>query len=543
MLSHPFYPGAVIVVYLRDSGHEKQELSIPQQEKEVLKWALENDLTILRIYKDSRTATEADRRLGFQELIHDLRNGLQVAGLLIWKFSRFARNIDDAQFFKADLRRRGYEIHSLKDNIPSGPEGRLFESALDWANQRHIEDMREDIRRALHQNAELYGAVPGTPPKGLKREPLTISHHRDGKPRIVSRWVPDPDLIPRIRQAFDLKLSGATGHQILAETRLFTSITSLKTFFVNKIYIGILEYADLVIENYCEPLVDPKIFAAVQELIKNETGNTTTVLSHPRRKAPPDEYLLSGLLYCAYCSAPLNINHTRRGGKIVWTGYTCGNVKRNGTCHAPSLPRQALEDAVLEKIQTTILDPDILTAIQTTAARRTANHQAETQTALTTTKAELAETRRQLTNITNAIKATGHSTTLLKSLAELEKQETTIEQTIIELTEKQSRLPPQLDPTRLNETTQRIKNQLQSGNQALIRRTLQGLIARITVERDGDKILGRIAFYHPAQKKSTPKRGSLTTLRPSAGASPHSQTDIFTIPLEIHLKYKIKPRP
>lgn len=176
-----------------------------------------------------------------------------------------------------------------------------------------------------------------------------------------------------------------------------------------------------------------------------------------------------------------------------------------------------------------------------TANQQTTNHQAETKTKLTTTKAELAETRRQLTNVTHAIAATGHSPALLKTLTELEKQETAIEQTLQTLTENLTHIPPQLDQARLNETTRRLKQQLESGNQALIRRTLQGLISRITVERDGKTILGLIQFYHPAQKKSPSKRGDLTTLRDPAGASPHSQT--FSIPFEAILKYKTKTRP
>ncbi len=37
--------------------------------------------------------------------------------------------IDDAQFHKADLRCRGYVIHSLHDTIPDGLEGLLLEVA------------------------------------------------------------------------------------------------------------------------------------------------------------------------------------------------------------------------------------------------------------------------------------------------------------------------------------------------------------------------------------------------------------------------------
>ena len=38
-------------------------------------------------------------------------------GLVVWKMSRFAREILDAQFFRADLRRRGYKVISVNDPV------------------------------------------------------------------------------------------------------------------------------------------------------------------------------------------------------------------------------------------------------------------------------------------------------------------------------------------------------------------------------------------------------------------------------------------
>jgi len=42
----PFSPGDQVVAYLRDSGGQNQELSTDQQEQELSKWAVENNLII-----------------------------------------------------------------------------------------------------------------------------------------------------------------------------------------------------------------------------------------------------------------------------------------------------------------------------------------------------------------------------------------------------------------------------------------------------------------------------------------------------------------
>ena len=97
-------------------------------------------------------------------MIRHFRSGeAKEKGLVIWKYSRFSRDVDDSAFYRADLRRMGYLIHSLNDNIPEGPEGRFFEAAIDWMNQRFLEDLSTDVKRGLHHLVQTYGCVPGTP--------------------------------------------------------------------------------------------------------------------------------------------------------------------------------------------------------------------------------------------------------------------------------------------------------------------------------------------------------------------------------------------
>jgi hypothetical protein len=54
--------------------------------------------------------------------------------------------------------------------------------------------------------------------------------------------------------------------EIMKETRIYSTVNSFTTFWPRTIYCGTLTYADLVIEDYCEPIVDKEIWDAVQKI-------------------------------------------------------------------------------------------------------------------------------------------------------------------------------------------------------------------------------------------------------------------------------------
>lgn len=209
----PFAPGSSVTAYLRDSGGDDQDLSIDQQEAAVRAWCADNGLILAQIFRDEHiSGSSTDNRPGFDALMRHFRSKdpIPEVGLIIWKFSRFARNLNDAQFYKADLRRRGFTIHSMQDNIPTGLDGHFFEAAIDWMNARFLKDLSEDVRRGLHHNVKQFGAVPGVPPRGFKRELITVGARLDGRPHQVSRWVPDPEWWQRCRTAWELRAGGAS---------------------------------------------------------------------------------------------------------------------------------------------------------------------------------------------------------------------------------------------------------------------------------------------------------------------------------------------
>ena len=182
----PFPPGGSLVAYLRDSGGDNQDLSVPQQNAEITAWCKANNLNLTHLFKDeARPGSSTVSRVGFLEMIRYFEKKPQPPelGVIVWKFSRFSRDIDDSQYFKGLLRRQGLIIHSLNENIPQGLDGRLFEAAIEWMNARFLKDLSEDVKRGLRNNVTQHHAIGGTPPRGFRPgPPINLGIRRNGTP-------------------------------------------------------------------------------------------------------------------------------------------------------------------------------------------------------------------------------------------------------------------------------------------------------------------------------------------------------------------------
>jgi len=510
-------PGSQIYAYLRDSGHETQELSTQQQKNSLSEWASQYGLVIARFYIDEARRGSTTGRDQLQELMHDLRHAAPVKAVVVWSYNRFSRGLDDPVLYRAEVRTLGYTFHSLTDDVPEGPIGRIVEAVIDYKNYQYLKDLSIDIRRGQRELVQQYGCIPGTPPAGFKRTPVTLGQRRDGTPHIAHRWAPDPAAAPLVLKAFQMRAAGAPLLDIMHATGIYNSLSSFVSFWPNKLYIGILEFSDLVIENYCEPIVPIELWNAVQEVQVRfkKSQHVNSDKDHPRRAH--SRYLLSGLLHCARCDAPVNGNTSTSRGKRATDTYACANLRKH-TCSARRIPREQLESAVFDAIATHILDPDIASARQELDAQTYAADQSANADQRKQSNQRLAKLRAQIRNITAAIKAHGHSNALLSALVDLEHQETVLQAELAQ----SARIPlslPRLSPSELADQAAIAIKLLQNGTQEEKRAVLRGLIYRIKVENIDKQIKGIVFFYSPTginTEHPPPNTVSIVRLPPGA---------------------------
>ncbi len=267
-----FYPphsklktGAHVVAYLRDSGGTNQEDSVEQQEHEVRRWCEQYGLILTTIYTDeARTAKHSlHKRKDLLTMMAHLRSGAEDQAVIIWNYERFARNIKHGRHFLAEIESLDKLVCSLTDNIPEGPERYFIQDLKLWSAEQTSVKISIDVTRGLRSMVQQHRGVPGTPPRGFIRgASITIGKHRDGTPRTVHAWEPDPSLVPAVCLAFEMRARGASYKTIMDATHLYPAINSYKTFFENRLYMGILEYGDIIIEDYCTPIVSAELWNA-----------------------------------------------------------------------------------------------------------------------------------------------------------------------------------------------------------------------------------------------------------------------------------------
>jgi len=308
-----------------------------------------------------------EERKQFQEMIACSRQiPRPIDGIVVWSFARFARDQLDSQFYKADLRKRGYVVLSYADDIPNNALAPLMEAFADWKNQRFLEDLSIDTKRGQLYVVEQGFWVSSHPPFGYRMEKVEMGVKHSGSVRYGNRLVKDEPLVERVALAWQMKLQkNASYREIQDATHLFARMTHYREFFGNMIYAGVfvfngnrypVNWADG--SRFCEPYVSLEEYYQVQE---NRQQRSIAVVA-PRTLS--SSYLLSGLLQCGLC-AEKGRKASLVGGKGTGSNYrfyrcTTAQVTHPRECDLPRKPSWRLDEAVIQILKETILKSEYL---------------------------------------------------------------------------------------------------------------------------------------------------------------------------------------
>ena len=325
------------VVYARYSSHRQGEQSIEGQLAAAQKYARDNNLRIIHEYIDRAMTGRNDNREQFQQMLKDTSKK-QFSVIIVWKIDRFGRNREEIAFNKHKCKKNGVKVVYVAENVPDSPEGVILESVLEGMAEYYSLQLSQNIKRGNRASAEKCQSTGGNRPLGYKTDPET------------KRFVIDEDTAPTVRKIFDMYAKGATCTEIinhLNEQGLRTlrggkfTKNSLRTVLKNEKYIGIYSYKnDIRIEGGVPAIIDPEVFAKVQEMLKINKRAP----AHTWSRA---EYLLTDKLYCGHCGSKMvgesGTSHT--GAKHNY--YICTKRKREHACDKKAVRQEWIEDVVI----------------------------------------------------------------------------------------------------------------------------------------------------------------------------------------------------
>lgn len=472
-------PGARLAAYLRDSGGAAQALSVSQQRAELRAYAAARGWQIVAWFVDEAQSGATDDRPAFQELLTTCRNTPDFVAILTWSGSRFGRDTLDSQFHRAALRRQGIAVISANpaEATPDGALGYVIEALFDWKNEQFLDDMARDVRRGLRANVVAGYAPGGTPPRGYRAERVEAGLRRDGKPKVVSRWVVDPETAPRVTLAFTLFANGASYAETHAATRLYAALSCYASMLRNRSYLGILKLGAEEFPGRLPALVDQATWDRVQARI------AAGVAYAPR---PGSEYLLSGLVVCGYCGGAMTAGADKRNaqrGYQAWRYYRCDRKRLAGVAACPEarhVSAARLEQRVVDLVLTDILTPEHVTQLVGELQARLGGARLEAEIA--DLDGEIAGLRRGIANLVDSAERLGaQAGPVLDRLAARQAELTAKLAERAERERRQQALAQAVAPAELAAVLAALRAGVTADEAPVARRALKAFVARVVV--------------------------------------------------------------
>ena len=166
--------------YIRVCTHDQEELSPGSQKKLLKDYAAKNNIVILKLFTDlGISGRKAKKRPGFQEMIAYAKEKEHPVDLiLVWKFSRFARNQEESIVYKSLLKKQhNVDVVSVSEPLSDNPFGSLIERIIEWMDEYYSIRLSGEVFRGMKENATS-GAYQARPPLGYK----VVEH---GKPPVI----------------------------------------------------------------------------------------------------------------------------------------------------------------------------------------------------------------------------------------------------------------------------------------------------------------------------------------------------------------------
>lgn len=324
-------PGERAALYLRlsrEDGDRDVSESIENQRSFLCTYADEHAITVFDVYIDDGYSGVNFERPGFKRLINDIESG-RVNTVITKDLSRLGRDyILTGHYIERFFPSHNVRYIAVNDNVDSDTGPNDMAPIRSIFNDYYARDISKKVRTALNTK-KTHGAFIGSvPPYGYKKDP-------GNKNRLIA----DELTAPYVQRIYSLYLSGmnvvaianqltnegvptpSESKNLTATQRRFPGLWNdriVRRILENPVYIGHMTQNKtekksykldkritlprdkwIIVENTHEAIISRGDFRAVQEMI------TVRRYSNGNRNTGGAEHLLTGLVFCADCGAPM----------------------------------------------------------------------------------------------------------------------------------------------------------------------------------------------------------------------------------------------
>ncbi len=348
--------------YIRVSDERQDEYSPDSQLKKIREHAAKDGCVIpdeYVFYDDGISGRNVKKRDDFNRMIATAKEKSHpFETIYVWKFSRFARNQEQAILYKNLLRKSNVSVVSVSEPIPEGHFGTLIERIIEWMDEFYSINLGVEVSRGMEEKVSRGEPICNAP----------FGYYMEDK-----QWFPDEksgasDIVREVFQRFadgegmraiavDLCNRGVRTRQGNAPENRWISY-----MLNNPAYIGMVRrspngtraiskrnYNDediVIVGGLHEPIISMDLWDKVQERIKQMKK------SYPKyaKREQAVDYMLKGITRCSVCGSTLAMSSVVSGKKRIKTLQCCNYAK--GSCtvsHSITMPK--IESALIEGLE------------------------------------------------------------------------------------------------------------------------------------------------------------------------------------------------
>lgn len=345
-------------LYARKSseGEDRQVQSIGDQTDRITKMAEDQQLDIIEILSEAKSAKNPYCRPVFDKMLERIEKG-EAQGILVWEINRLSRNPVDSGRIQWMLQKSIIQSIKTINREYKPDDNALLLSVESGSANQFILDLKKGVKRGIDSKITK-GNAPILAPLGY----LNSIFETRGENFIKV----DPERFALVRKAWDMMLSGNHNPPQILEimnndwgmrTRktkrrggMLIGRTTLYGIFSNIFYAGFYNYQGKIEKGIHEPMITLEEFDRVQILLGRE--------GRPRPKT--HDFSFTGTIRCGECgSAVTALEKTKiikqTGEMKTFAYYFCTRRKLGVPCsQRVYLSKEKLEeqiDAEVAKIE------------------------------------------------------------------------------------------------------------------------------------------------------------------------------------------------
>lgn len=349
-------------IYIRVSTDKQEELSPDAQLRLLHEYAIKNNITVPKeyVFQDNGiSGRKAEKRPAFQNMIAIAKDKSHpIDTIIVWKFSRFARNQEESIVYKSLLKKNNVDVISVSEPLVDGPFGSLIERIIEWMDEYYSIRLSGEVMRGMTQNA-MRGHYQSDAPIGYRSPGNRMPPEKDEKTIEIPIMMKDMLLsgknITQIARKLN-ELGYRTKRGNLWDNR------GVRYVLENPFYAGIsrwnytergrqLKPSDQVIytKGNWEPIWDQETHEKLVRILNESSSGPK------KRNASNVKHWLSGIVTCSSCGSSL----TSSGGSGKNAGLQCWKYAKGLCNESHYISYLLLEEYVKDSLRDILNDNDI----------------------------------------------------------------------------------------------------------------------------------------------------------------------------------------